>query len=101
MEEPVRRCPYCDSELRLVNVIERFGERPKVRILQCTSCNEPQFSTNGGEDNRWERRNPAAGVSPTPEAGAPVEQRFPVAIVGLHGLLAVVTVVLVFIATIA
>jgi hypothetical protein len=49
----------------------------------------------------YQRRNPSAGVSPTPEAGAPAEQRFPVAIVGLHGLLAVVTVVLVFIATIA
>jgi hypothetical protein len=43
-----------------VNVIERFGERPKVRILQCTSCNEPQFSANGGEDSRWEGRNLAA-----------------------------------------
>jgi hypothetical protein len=60
MEEPVRRCPYCGSELRLVNVIERFGERPKVRILQCTSGNEPQFSANGGEDSRWEGRNLAA-----------------------------------------
>ena len=49
----------------------------------------------------YQRRNPSAGVSPTPEAGAPAEQRFPVAIVGLHGLLAVITVVLVFIATIA
>jgi hypothetical protein len=60
MEELVRRCPYCGSGLRLVNVIPRFGERQKIRILQCTSCNEPHFSTNGGEDNRWEGRNPAA-----------------------------------------
>jgi Na+/proline symporter len=33
-------------------------------------------------------------------AGEPAEQRFPVSIVGLHGLLAVTTVVLVFLATI-
>jgi manganese efflux pump family protein len=49
----------------------------------------------------YQRRNQPAGSEQAPAAGAPAEQRFPVAIVALHGLLAVVTVVLVFIATIA
>ena len=47
----------------------------------------------------WQRRQrgPAAREAPTNvESGAPAEQRFPVPIVALHGLLAVVTVVLVF-----
>jgi len=48
----------------------------------------------------YQRRNPSAGATPAPQSGAPAEQRFPVAVVGLHGLLAVITVVLVFIATI-
>ena len=49
----------------------------------------------------YQRRNQPAGSEQAPAAGAPAEQRFPVAIVGLHGLLAVTTVVLVFIAAIA
>src|SRR5690348_9924472 len=47
----------------------------------------------------WQRRQrgPAAREAPTNvESGAPAEQRFPVPIVALHGLLAVTTVVLVF-----
>jgi hypothetical protein len=46
----------------------------------------------------WQRRQ--AGGSPAPEASPelPAEQHFPVAIVTLHGLLAVTTVVLVFLA---
>jgi hypothetical protein len=49
----------------------------------------------------YQRRNPPAGSEQTPTAGAPAEQRFPVPIVALHGVLAVVTVVLVFIAAIS
>jgi hypothetical protein len=49
----------------------------------------------------YQRRTPPAGSEPAPTAGAPAEQRFPVPIVALHGLLAVVTVVLVFIAAIS
>jgi hypothetical protein len=49
----------------------------------------------------YQRRNQPAESEPAPASGAPAEQRFPVAIVGLHGLLAVITVVLVFIAAIA
>lgn len=48
----------------------------------------------------YQRRNPPAGSEPAPTAGTPAEQRFPVPIVVLHGLLAVTTVVLVFIAAI-
>jgi manganese efflux pump family protein len=48
----------------------------------------------------YQRRNPPAGSEPAP-AGTPAEQRFPVPIVALHGLLAVTTVVLVFIAAIS
>jgi hypothetical protein len=49
----------------------------------------------------WQRRQ--TGPAPEPRAdepGMPAEQRFPVPIVTLHGLLAVTTVVLVFLATI-
>ena len=49
----------------------------------------------------WQRRQasgPAAAPASTPEL--PAEQHFPVAIVTLHGLLAVTTVVLVFLAAI-
>jgi hypothetical protein len=49
----------------------------------------------------YQRRTPPAGSEPAQTAGAPAEQRFPVPIVALHGLLAVVTVVLVFIAAIS
>jgi hypothetical protein len=49
MEDPVRGCPYCGSNLVLVNVIQRFGERPEIRILQCTGCDKPQFCTNGNQ----------------------------------------------------
>ncbi len=42
----------------------------------------------------------AATTAATAAGGAPAEQRFPVAIVTLHGLLAVTTVVLVFLAAI-
>jgi manganese efflux pump family protein len=51
----------------------------------------------------WQRRKrgPAAREEPTNvESGAPPEQRFPVPIVALHGVLAVTTVVLVFLTAI-
>jgi len=51
----------------------------------------------------WQRRKrgPAAREAPTnAESGAPAEQRFPVPIVALHGVLAVTTVVLVFLTAI-
>jgi hypothetical protein len=49
----------------------------------------------------YQRRQGMAAAGQAPHMGTPAEQRFPVAIVGLHGLLAVITVVLVFIAAIA
>ncbi len=45
----------------------------------------------------WQRRQTGATVAASPST-EPAEQRFPVAIVTLHGLLAVTTVVLVFLA---
>jgi hypothetical protein len=49
-----------------------------------------------------QRRGAAAtaGASAPAESGVPAEQHFPVSIVGLHGLLAVTTVVLVFLTAI-
>ena len=44
------------------------------------------------------RRRGQAAASQTVEAGAPAEQHFPVSVVALHGVLAVATVVLVFLA---
>jgi hypothetical protein len=49
----------------------------------------------------YQRRQGITAAREAPPTGTPAEQRFPVAIVGLHGLLAVITVVLVFIAAIA
>jgi hypothetical protein len=49
----------------------------------------------------YQRRQGMTAAGQASPTGTPAEQRFPVAIVGLHGLLAVITVVLVFIATIA
>ena len=49
----------------------------------------------------YQRRQGMTAAGDAPPMGTPAEQRFPVSIVGLHGLLAVVTAVLVFIATIA
>ena len=49
----------------------------------------------------YQRRQGMAAPGQAPAMGTPAEQRFPVAVVGLHGLLAVITVVLVFIAAIA
>jgi hypothetical protein len=46
----------------------------------------------------WQRRQAGATVAPASPSTEPAEQRFPVAIVTLHGLLAVTTVVLVFLA---
>ena len=46
----------------------------------------------------WQRRQTGATVAPASPSTEPAEQRFPVAIVTLHGLLAVTTVVLVFLA---
>jgi hypothetical protein len=46
----------------------------------------------------WQRRQARAAVAPESTPGVPAEQQFPVAIVTLHGLLAVTTVVLVFLA---
>lgn len=48
----------------------------------------------------WQRRQAGATVEPASTPGLPAEQHFPVAIVTLHGLLAVTTVVLVFLAAI-
>jgi hypothetical protein len=44
----------------------------------------------------WRRRQALGAVREALDPGTPAEQHFPVAIVGLHGLLAVTTVVLVF-----
>ena len=49
----------------------------------------------------YQRRQGMTAAGQAAPMGTPAEQRFPVAIVGLHGLLAVITVVLVFIAAIA
>ena len=49
----------------------------------------------------WYQRRQRQGVSEAgPSPGAPAEQSFPVAIVALHGIAAVTTVVLVFLAAI-
>jgi hypothetical protein len=48
----------------------------------------------------WQRRQAGAAAEPAATPVLPAEQRFPVAIVTLHGLLAVTTVVLVFLAAI-
>jgi small-conductance mechanosensitive channel len=46
----------------------------------------------------WQRRQARAAVESASTPGVPAEQRFPVPVVALHGLLAVTTVVLVFLA---
>jgi hypothetical protein len=48
----------------------------------------------------WQRRQAGAAAEPAATPVQPAEQRFPVTIVTLHGLLAVTTVVLVFLAAI-
>jgi hypothetical protein len=48
----------------------------------------------------WQRRQARAEVAPASTPGLPAEQRFPVSIVTLPGLLAVTTVVLVFLAAV-
>jgi hypothetical protein len=48
----------------------------------------------------WHRRQARAAVAPNSTPGLPAEQHFPVLIVTLHGLLAVTTVVLVFLAAV-
>ncbi len=48
----------------------------------------------------WQRRQAHAAVAPASTPGLPAEQHFPVLIVTLHGLLAVTTVVLVFLAAV-
>jgi hypothetical protein len=48
----------------------------------------------------WRRRQSRGAVREAVSPGTPAEQHFPVAIVGLHGLLAVTTVVLVFLTAI-
>jgi hypothetical protein len=48
----------------------------------------------------YQRRQGQAVTEPAAGTGVPAEQRFPVAIVALHGLAAVTTVVLVFLAAI-
>jgi hypothetical protein len=48
----------------------------------------------------WQRRQASAAGAPASTAGLPAEQHFPVAIVTLHGLLAVTTVVLVLLAAV-
>ena len=49
----------------------------------------------------WQRRQARMAAAETLTPGLPAEQRFPVSVVTLHGLLAVTTVVLVFIAAIS
>ena len=49
----------------------------------------------------YQRRQGMTAAGQAEPMGTPAEQGFPVAVVGLHGLLAVITVVLVFIATIS
>jgi hypothetical protein len=44
----------------------------------------------------WYQRRQRGAVREAVDPGTPAEQHFPVSVVGLHGLLAVVTVVLVF-----
>lgn len=46
----------------------------------------------------WGRRQAGAAAEPASTAGMPAEQRFPVLVVTLHGLLAVTTVLLVLLA---
>jgi hypothetical protein len=48
----------------------------------------------------WYQRRQRAAVREAVDPGTPAEQHFPVAVVGLHGLLAVTTVVLVFLTAI-
>ena len=48
----------------------------------------------------WQRRQTTAEPAAAEASGVPAEQHFPVPIIALHGLLAVTTVVLVFLATI-
>ena len=48
----------------------------------------------------WFQRRQRGAVREAVDPGTPAEQHFPVAIVGLHGLLAVTTVVLVFLTAI-
>jgi hypothetical protein len=48
----------------------------------------------------WQRRQARAAAGPDSTSGLPAEQRFPVSVVTLHGLLAVTTVVLVFLAAV-
>jgi hypothetical protein len=48
----------------------------------------------------WQRRQAGATAAPASPSAEPAEQRFPVPIVALHGLLAVTTVVLVFLAAV-
>jgi hypothetical protein len=48
----------------------------------------------------WQRRQARATVEPASTPGQPAEQHFPISIVTLHGLLAVTTVILVFLAAI-
>lgn len=48
----------------------------------------------------WQRRQARATAEPASTPGLPAEQHFPVSIVTLHGLLAVTTVVLVFLAAV-
>lgn len=48
----------------------------------------------------WQRRQARASVAAESPSGEPAEQHFPVSIVALHGLLAVTTVVLVFLAAV-
>ena len=58
-EQGARGCPRCGGQLVLVNVIQRFGDRPEVRILQCTTCEEPQLLTvNGYEHGRPTEKAP-------------------------------------------
>jgi manganese efflux pump family protein len=48
----------------------------------------------------WQHRQARAAAASTSTPGVPAEQHFPVSVVTLHGLLAVTTVVLVFLAAV-
>jgi hypothetical protein len=56
-ENGLRRCPRCNGELRLVNVVARFGGRPEIHIYECSQYDQPRLRTinDGGGQNRPRR----------------------------------------------
>jgi len=47
-EHPLRYCPRCGGKLEWVNTIPRFGDRPEIRILKCTKCEELEYCKRNG-----------------------------------------------------